>query len=301
MREHTIVFRHILPNVVSLLIVSMTLDFATCMRELNPPLSYLGFGIPLPTRRGATCSTARTTPSSSSNCWWRWVFPAVVLGICTICINLIGDGLRDALDEGARTIRRREEEFMALLEMHDLKTFFTTKRGVVKAVNGVSYKVEAGRTLGVVGESTAQAKASPAMSMLQLLDGNSYIAGGSIMFDGKSGRDTRFRKCRKSTNNAISVIFQEPMTSLSPVFTIRRQVSEPFIIHQGWAKARKGCQCWPTSKFQTGLWQTYRTSSPAACVSALMIAIALACEAEAADRRREPTTALDVIQFRRRF
>ena len=73
---------------------------------------------------------------------------------------------------------------MALLEMQDLKTFFTTKRGVVKAVNGVSYKVEAGRTLGVVGES-GSGKSVSAMSMLQLLDGNGYIAGGSIMFDGR--------------------------------------------------------------------------------------------------------------------
>ena len=66
---------------------------------------------------------------------------------------------------------------MALLEMQDLKTFFTTKRGVVKAVNGVSYKVEAGKTLGVVGES-GSGKSVSAMSMLQLLDGNGYIAGG---------------------------------------------------------------------------------------------------------------------------
>ena len=68
---------------------------------------------------------------------------------------------------------------MALLEMQDLKTFFTTKRGVVKAVNGVSYKVEAGKTLGVVGES-GSGKSVSAMSMLQLLDGNGYIAGGKI-------------------------------------------------------------------------------------------------------------------------
>ena len=69
---------------------------------------------------------------------------------------------------------------MALLEMQDLKTFFTTKRGVVKAVNGVSYKVEAGRTLGMVGES-GSGKSVSAMSMLQLLDGNGSIHGGSIV------------------------------------------------------------------------------------------------------------------------
>ena len=129
---------------------------------------------------------------------------------------------------------------MALLEMHDLKTFFTTKRGVVKAVNGVSYKVEAGRTLGVVGES-GSGKSVSAMSMLQLLDGNGYIAGGSIMFDGKDLTKMPLSEMQKIRGNAISVIFQEPMTSLNPVFTIERQVSEPFIIHQGLSKeeARK--------------------------------------------------------------
>ena len=129
---------------------------------------------------------------------------------------------------------------MALLEMQDLKTFFTTKRGVVKAVNGVSYKVEAGRTLGVVGES-GSGKSVSAMSMLQLLDGNGYIAGGSIMFDGKDLTKMSLAEMQKIRGNAISVIFQEPMTSLNPVFTIERQVSEPFIIHQGMSKeeARK--------------------------------------------------------------
>ena len=129
---------------------------------------------------------------------------------------------------------------MALLEMQDLKTFFTTKRGVVKAVNGVSYKVEAGKTLGVVGES-GSGKSVSAMSMLQLLDGNGYIAGGSIMFDGRDLTKLSLSEMQKIRGNAISVIFQEPMTSLNPVFTIERQVSEPFIIHQGMSKeeARK--------------------------------------------------------------
>ena len=133
---------------------------------------------------------------------------------------------------------------MALLEMQDLKTFFTTKRGVVKAVNGVSYKVEAGKTLGVVGES-GSGKSVSAMSMLQLLDGNGYIAGGSIMFDGRDLTKLSLSEMQKIRGNAISVIFQEPMTSLNPVFTIERQVSEPFIIHQGMSKeeaAQEGCR-----------------------------------------------------------
>ncbi|MBP3656453.1 MAG: ABC transporter ATP-binding protein, partial [Clostridia bacterium] len=124
---------------------------------------------------------------------------------------------------------------MALLEMKNLKTFFTTKRGLVKAVNGVSYKVEAGKTLGVVGES-GSGKSVSAMSMLKLLDGNGFIEGGEIIFDGQDLTKLSIAEMQKIRGNDISVIFQEPMTSLNPVFTIEKQVAEPFIIHQGMTK-----------------------------------------------------------------
>ena len=121
---------------------------------------------------------------------------------------------------------------MALLEINDLRTFFTTKRGIIKAVNGVSYTVESGRTLGVVGES-GSGKSVSAMSILRLLDANGYIDGGSIMFEGRDMTRLPISEVQKIRGNKISVIFQEPMTSLNPVFTIERQVSEPFMIHQG--------------------------------------------------------------------
>ena len=108
---------------------------------------------------------------------------------------------------------------MALLELKDLHTFFTTKRGIVKAVNGVSYSVEAGRTLGVVGES-GSGKSVSAMSILQLLDGNGYIDSGSIMFDGRELTKLNKNEMYRVRGNEISVIFQEPMTSLNPVFTV---------------------------------------------------------------------------------
>ena len=82
---------------------------------------------------------------------------------------------------------------MALLELKNLKTFFTTKRGIVKAVNGVSYSVDAGQVLGVVGES-GSGKSVSAMSILRLLDNNGYIESGEINFDGRD-----LTKDRKST------------------------------------------------------------------------------------------------------
>lgn len=99
-KEGTIVFRHILPNVISLLIVSMTLDFATCMLT-ESTLSFLGFGIPLPTPTWGNLLNGANNSIVIQQYWWQWVFPAAIFGVCTICINLIGDGLRDALDPKA--------------------------------------------------------------------------------------------------------------------------------------------------------------------------------------------------------
>ena len=83
-----------------MLIVSMTLDFATCMLT-ESTLSYLGFGIPLPTPTWGNLLNGANNSIVIQQYWWQWVFPAVIFGICTICINLIGDGLRDALDPKA--------------------------------------------------------------------------------------------------------------------------------------------------------------------------------------------------------
>ena len=186
---------------------------------------------------------------------------------------------------------------MALLEMKNLKTFFTTKRGVVKAVNGVSYSVEAGRTLGVVGES-GSGKSVSAMSMLKLLDGNGYIEGGEIIFDGQDLTKLSIPQMQKIRGNDISVIFQEPMTSLNPVFTIEKQVSEPFIIHQGMTKEqakKKVVEMLSDVKIPNPevVAKQYPHQLSGGMRQRVMIAMALACQPKLliAD---EPTTALDV-------
>ncbi len=186
---------------------------------------------------------------------------------------------------------------MALLELKNLHTYFSTKRGTVKAVNNVSYKVEAGKTLGIVGES-GSGKTVSVMSILQLLDGNGWIDSGEIWFDGEEVSKFSKKEIQKIRGNDISVIFQEPMTSLNPVFTVERQVGEPFIIHQHLSKAeaaKKVVEMLALVKIPNpeAVAKQYPHQLSGGMRQRVMIAMALACEPKLliAD---EPTTALDV-------
>ena len=130
---------------------------------------------------------------------------------------------------------------MSLLEVKHLHTFFKTKRGIVKAVNDVTYSLEAGETLGIVGES-GSGKSVSAMSIIKLLDGNGYIESGEITFDGRDVISCSNKEMYEIRGNEISVIFQEPMTSLNPVFTIEKQIGEVFRVHQGMDKKQAAAE-----------------------------------------------------------
>ena len=120
-----------------------------------------------------------------------------------------------------------------LLDISGLQTYFYTEEGVSKAVDGIDYYVRKGETLGVVGESGC-GKSVTALSVMQLIpQPPGKIVGGDITFEGKSLLGLSNQQMRKIRGNKISMIFQEPMTSLNPVFTIGNQISEAIQLHQG--------------------------------------------------------------------
>ena len=186
---------------------------------------------------------------------------------------------------------------MSLLEVKNLHTYFKTKKGIVKAVNDVTYSLDAGKTLGIVGES-GSGKSVSAMSIIKLLDGNGYIESGEITFDGKDIRNCTEKEMYHIRGNEISVIFQEPMTSLNPVFTVERQIGETLQIHQNMSKKEARAKA-------VGLLADVKIPNPERVAKQypfqlsggmrqrVMIAMALACKPKLliAD---EPTTALDV-------
>ena len=119
---------------------------------------------------------------------------------------------------------------MALLEVNDLHTSFFTPVGEVKAVNGVSFNLDRGKVLGIVGES-GSGKSVTAYSIMQILEKTGKIVSGSIKVDGQELVGISEKEMKNVRGNKISIIFQDPMTSLNPTYTIGHQLMEAILLH----------------------------------------------------------------------
>ena len=120
---------------------------------------------------------------------------------------------------------------MNILEVKDLRTFFEAARGIVRAVDGVSFCIEKGKTLGLVGES-GSGKTITALSIIRLVDSPGRIVSGSIVFNGASLLNLGAEEIRRLRGQEISMVFQEPLTSLNPVLTIEEQMKEVILAHK---------------------------------------------------------------------
>ncbi len=186
---------------------------------------------------------------------------------------------------------------MALLEVENLQTHFGTPDGVVRAVEGVSFHVNAGETLGIVGKSGC-GKSVTAMSILRLIQEPPGKIAGAIRFEGRNLLEVSEQEMRDIRGNAISMIFQEPMTSLNPVLTVGRQIGETLQLHQG-LSSRDAEKRAVEMLVLVGIpaperrVREYPHQLSGGMRQRVMIAMALACNPKLliAD---EPTTALDV-------
>lgn len=186
---------------------------------------------------------------------------------------------------------------MSLLEVTDLQVTFHTDRGQINAVDGISFSLEKGKTLGIVGESGC-GKSVTSLSLMRLIAAPGKISRGSIRFNDRSLLDLPETEMRKIRGNDIAMIFQEPMTSLNPVFSVGNQIQEAILLHQK-VSARQAWERAVEMLTLVGIPEPARRANDyphqlsGGMRQRVMIAMALSCHPQLliAD---EPTTALDV-------
>ena len=231
--------KYVLPSVWQVVPVIAMLDVGFLV-IMESTLSFLGLGLPprFPSW-GAILAEGRRNMLLSP---WLPILPGLAIMLTVLSINLTADGLADVLDPRLRkgTFRRialrmpvreeresvsREPEPPGLLRVSDLRVEFPVGDKVIKAVRGVSFDLDRGETLGIVGES-GSGKSVTALSVIGLLDSPGRITGGSIVFGGEDLARIRNRRMNQIRGRRLAMIFQNPTSSLNPVFSIGFQMTE---------------------------------------------------------------------------
>jgi peptide/nickel transport system ATP-binding protein len=313
--------RHVLPNVASPIIIQLALALGFALLT-EAGLSFLGIGEqpPTPSWGGMLQEGFQFIISAP----WAVIFPGVAIMLTVLAFNLVADGLRDSLGRerpagtglvGAEgSVRRSRLARMgltgradtesptvvsgsALLEVKDLRVEFLTKQQWLPVMEDATFSVQRGKTLGLVGES-GSGKTVSALAVMGLLPAAVSRVGGSIRFGQHELTNMGQAGLRQLRGNDIAMIFQEPMTSLNPAYTVGNQIAEQVRTHRGISRA---------AAWTVAVQMLDRVEIPSAGIRAgdyphafsggmrqrVMIAMALSCSPKLliAD---EPTTALDV-------
>jgi peptide/nickel transport system permease protein len=311
-----IVTFRVLPNVMTTLVVQIALSLGAALLA-ESALSFLGLGVQPPEASWGSMLREAYDTSLFTNAW-SLVPSGLAIALTVLAFNTIGDGLRDALTGAATTRKRRRRVRQrglttvarptvpatssatapALLEVRGLTVEMDTDSGPVTVVDDVSFDVGAGRIVGLLGESGC-GKTVTSMAILRLLSSPpAEITGGSIRLDGRDVLETNFEEMRRIRGRDLAMVFQDPLASLDPAFTVGYQMSEAIRLHERVSRAAARARAAelltrvhiPDPEYRL---RAYPHQLSGGMRQRVMIAMALSCHPRLliAD---EPTTALDV-------
>ncbi|GGO69193.1 dipeptide/oligopeptide/nickel ABC transporter permease/ATP-binding protein [Nonomuraea cavernae] len=240
-RDSRILWREIMPN-VAVPAASYAFIGMAVVVVAEGSLAFLGLSVQAPTPTwGGLINEGRTLMDDAPHVV---LAPSLVMFLTVLSFNLVGDRLRaltDVRHSGLEPVRQAPPAAPAapvhavgdsLLQVEDLRTHFVTERGLVKAVDGVSFTLERGRTLAIVGES-GSGKSMLIRSILGLLPGSGVDRSGNVYLDGDDLTRRTPEEMRHILGPRLGTVFQDPMTALNPVRTIGAQLAEPLRVHLG--------------------------------------------------------------------